>query len=1022
MHHSGPSCIYQPSEWEVAETQFDPEFASRNESVFTIGNGFLGVRGFFEEGYYEEDLFGSVRSLYLNGYYDIAPIEYPESGYGYAKMHQAMVSVANPNSYEIAVDGEVVVVSPGAVSDFSRSLNFRNGILQRSFIWRAKSGARFRFTFNRFASFPRHHLLVNSLEIEALDSEAVVVLRSKVELTAEKIVDESDPRVGGGDSSMKAQLKEIQFVDGVLLLKQRTTRSYHSLAVASAHSVIQSGGDITNESFVVERLDLVVPELEYRFVVKPEALVRVEKLTSYHHSIESKDGDLKGLAIQDVLTAQKDGFTTLAEEQEEYLEKFWEECDVEIRGDTVLQQGIRFALFQLLQSVGRNGRSNVAAKGLTGEGYGGHYFWDTEIYVLPFFIWTKPEIAKALLQYRYSILNRARERAAELDHVGALYPWRTISGDEASSFFPAGTAQYHINADIAFAISKYVDVTGDRSLLAEFGAEMLFEIARFFVDLGSWIPGKGFCFHSVTGPDEYTACVDNNAYTNTMIQQALQSALEAKRVLEHEFPTDWNRLRRDLALHDAEFEEWQKCFEGIYVPFDKELGIIAQDDSFLSKPKWDFQGTPRTKYPLLLHYHYLNIYRHQVLKQADVLMLMYLMPEKYTQALTTRCFDYYEPLTTHDSSLSPAVHATLAANIGKADYAYEYFDRTSRLDLDDICGNTQDGLHIAALAGSWCTLFYGFLGVQIRSNTLRFRPSIPARWNIVRTRLQFRQREIEVVVTPERVEYRLLRGEPLQMMHYHDVVTLTDKPLSMKVSPYLRAVVFDLDGVVTDTAEYHFLAWKQLADELKVPFDREQNEALKGVSRMASLELILGERAAEFSEADKVELAEKKNAYYLASLDKLNEGAVLPGVLELLVELRKAGVKTAIASSSKNARFILGKLGIAELFDEIADGTEVMVSKPDPEVFLLAAKKLGVRPCNCVGVEDADAGIKAIIAAGMVSVGVSMSTQFTEANHHVGSLEGVTLQAFLDLYESPVKGVIGSSRGVASATSAVSSM
>ncbi|MCI5066268.1 beta-phosphoglucomutase [bacterium] len=996
MSAIGPSCIYQPRPWQIVEDGFDPEFAARNESVFTVGNGFLGIRGFFEEDYCEEHPFGSVRSLYLNGFYDIAPIEYPEPAYGYARLHQSMLSVAQPSSFVLAIDGEEVCVTPEGVGEYERTLDFQKGSLVRSFVWSSRSGDRFRFQFTRLASFPRHHLCANALEVHALDNAANLTVRSQIELSSEKLVDPSDPRVGGGDGSMGAPVRDLKVQEDVVVVRQRASRSYHELVLAVSHRSSCEGDGERGLS----HCDKASGALTYECELTPDAPFRVEKFAAYFHSIETKERDLEKRACEEVRKACDEGMETLLEEQAAYLAQFWDECDVKIEGDVALQQGIRFALFQLLQSVGRDGKSNVAAKGLTGEGYGGHYFWDTEIYVLPFFTWTKPEIAKALLRYRYSILNRARERAAELGHEGALFPWRTISGDEASSFFPAGTAQYHINADIAFAISKYVDVTGDTSMLAEFGAEILFEVARFFVSLGSWIPGKGFCFYCVTGPDEYTACVDNNAYTNIIVREALSAAVRAQQVMKSTYGRDWNRLQRDLSLSEAECEEWQRCADGVYVPFDEKRGLIAQDDSFLSKPEWDFAGTPRVKYPLLLHYHYLNIYRHQVLKQADVLMAIYLMPEQFSQAVTTRCFEYYEPRTTHDSSLSPAVHAAVAANIGKPDYAYEYFDRTARLDLDDFCGNTQDGLHIASLAGSWGALFYGFLGVQIRDGLLRFRPSLPTQWENLQTRLHFQGRVIEVFVTTEEIEYRLVEGAPLEMLHYHETFTLGDPVEKRRIAPYLRAVIFDLDGVITDTAEYHFESWKWMADELGVPFSRADNEQLKGVSRTESLERILGARSKDFSEEEKKALASKKNEYYRELLQKLDEKAILPGVLELLQELRKAGVKTAIASSSKNARFILERLGLTELFDAIADGSEVLVSKPDPEVFLLAAKKLGVRPCNCIGVEDAQAGIEAINSAGMTALGVVSDGPLSGAAQLCDNLTGLRLQHLLEVFQS----------------------
>ncbi|MGA1190806.1 MAG: beta-phosphoglucomutase [Bdellovibrionota bacterium] len=986
-----------PLSWSIEERNLSRDAISHHESLFCVGNGFLGVRGFFEEGYEENLSTHTVRSLYLNGFHDTAPIHYPEVGYGWAKVHEAMLSVAHPVNANIRINGERVFVDVDGEHEYVRTLDFRTGCLTRSFIYTTAAGNRFRLEFRRIASLVRQHVLYTGLTITALDEPGSVEIATRIETPVEHHADPDDPRVGAGDASMGACIERLQHEEGVFLLQQRTAHSDRLLATAIAQSLAG------NPAMFVVAEDLRAQDVS--FEVAPDAPVTLETFAAYYYSsmhVPSSAQCREDLVVQaqtECLRARQDGGRRLLEEQEHYLSQFWSECDVQIDGDVVLQQGVRFALFQLLQSVGRDGKTNVAAKGLTGEGYGGHYFWDTEIYVLPFFTWTKPEIARALLHYRFTILPGARKRAAELGHEGALYPWRTISGEEVSSFFPAGTAQYHINADIAFAILQYVEVTEDQKLLADFGAEMLFEIARFFVSLGSEIPGKGYCFHCVTGPDEYTACVDNNAYTNAMIQRALEGAVAAYETLRESFSGKLNELQRVLSLSGDEVARWSEIAASIYIPECDELGIIAQDDTFLSKPHWDFEGTPKDKHPLLLHYHYLNIYRHQVLKQADTLMLMYLMPERYSRALTRRCFHYYEPLTTHDSSLSPAVHSAIAANISEMDFATEYFLKTARLDLDNTCGNTKDGLHIASLAGSWGALFYGFLGVHMREGVLSFRPEMPEAWGTVRVHFQFRGRSLEVEVAHEVITYRLLSGEPIEIRHFFETVTLpAEGAVEISLAPSLKAVLFDLDGVITDTAEYHYRGWKALADELGIAFDREKNEALKGVSRMDSLNRILGERAGEYSPAEKAALAKKKNDYYLKLLEELDESAILPGVKNLLEELKSAGIKTAIASSSKNAPAILSQLGIESLFDAIADGNNVQVSKPDPEVFLLAAEQLRIRPCDCLGVEDAEAGITAIQAAGMRSLGVSVENNLPGATRTVRDLTNETLYSLTSLF------------------------
>jgi alpha,alpha-trehalose phosphorylase len=375
------------------------------------------------------------------------------------------------------------------------------------------------------------------------------------------------------------------------------------------------------------------------------------------------------------------------------LDRFWAGSDVEIDGDGALQQGVRFNLFSLFQSAGRDGRTSLAAKGLTGEGYEGHYFWDTEVFALPFFVYTQPVIARALLRYRCGILDKARARAAEMSQRGALYPWRTIGGEEASAYFPAGTAQYHINADIAHAIGKYVTATGDRSLLLEGGAEVIFETARLWADLGDYVPSRDgeFCLNEVTGPDEYTALVNNNCYTNLMARAHFRYAAALADELAASAPNEYGRLAGRIGLAEGEIVEWRRAADRMRIPRDEGLGIHAQDDSFLTRAVWDFAGTPASMYPLLLHYHPLVIYRHQVLKQPDVVLAQVLLGSQFSMAEKKRNFDYYDPLTTGDSSLSPCIQSVAAADLGSADRAYAYFMRTARMDLDDVNGNVSHG-------------------------------------------------------------------------------------------------------------------------------------------------------------------------------------------------------------------------------------------------------------------------------------------------------------------------------------------
>ncbi len=429
-----------------------------------------------------------------------------------------------------------------------------------------------------------------------------------------------------------------------------------------------------------------------------------------------------------------------------------------------MQQAVRWNLFHLAQATWRAEGAGIPAKGLTGDAYDGHYFWDTETWVLPFLAYTQPRIARNLLRFRHSMLDKARHRAAQLDLRGALFPWRTIGGDEASAYHLAGTAQFHLNADIAYAIRRYVDVRADTSFLVETGAEMLVETARMWVDLGFF--GEDGCFHihGVTGPDEYTAMVDDNAYTNLMARLNLHYAATVVRLLRSEHPDAFASLQAELTLDDSEPDEWDHAADQMYVPHDPVRGITPQDATFLTHERWDLADVPPASFPLLLHHHPLTMYRRQVLKQADVVMAMFLLGNEFDVEQKRRNFAYYDPITTGDSSLSASIQSIVAAEIGEQDAACEYLDYALLVDLADVAGNASDGVHIASAAGSWMALVFGFGGVRDFDGRLTFDPRLPQRFRSLAFSLRFHDRQLRVRLTHEEESYALDEGEPLEIV------------------------------------------------------------------------------------------------------------------------------------------------------------------------------------------------------------------------------------------------------------------
>jgi alpha,alpha-trehalose phosphorylase len=496
---------------------------------------------------------------------------------------------------------------------------------------------------------------------------------------------------------------------------------------------------------------------------------------TYHTSRRVPQEELCERAERTLNRAMGSGFVEILGSQQRYMNDFWEQSDIEVEGDLKIQQALRFNLFHILQATARAEGAGIPAKGLTGHGYEGHYFWDTEIYVLPFLVYTAPRNAKNLLKFRYSVLDKARQRAREVNQRGALFPWRTINGEEASAYYAAGTAQYHINADIMYALKKYVEITGDEAFLHSEGAEMLVETARLWRDLGFFSESRNgrFCIVGVTGPDEYNTVVNNNTFTNLMARENLWFAAATVRKLHDQYRDLFEALVHKTGVGLHEVDEWERAAEMMYLPIDEKLGIHLQDEGFLERRPWDFTNTPAENYPLLLHYHPLVIYRHQVIKQADVLLAMLLLGDQFTTEEKRRNFDFYDPLTTGDSSLSVSIQAIMAFEMGCRDKATEYGRNAFLMDLADVAGNAADGCHIASMGGTWMTAIYGFAGMRDYKGQISFRPLQPLPPIMrIRFRLAVRDQQIEVEITGKAVTYSLRRGKGLTVRHHGEEIDL----------------------------------------------------------------------------------------------------------------------------------------------------------------------------------------------------------------------------------------------------------
>jgi len=957
--------IYPADPWHIREISYSPEYLERNETIFALANGYFGIRGTLDE------TAGNIQpATFINGFYETAPIQYGEKAYGYPEKRQVMICVPEAKNINLVVDGEPFNLSTGKILSYKRTLHMKEGVLVRIVKWESESGKQIELQIRRLVSLPHPHLAAINYAVKPLNFSAEIELISGIKGGIQRKTASNDHRVGSNFDENVLITKKKYVRDYQAILLQKTLSSGLSVMCGVDHQISGGNGIVCSNNINQDGVSL-----SFRTQCEKDSCLIFTKYISYFTSLELPENQLSDNIVHELEDGKHKGFKNLLTEQEAYLASFWNRCDIQIdEGDeALLQQGLRFSMFSLLQAAGRDGLRSVAAKGLTGSGYQGNYFWDTEIYMLPFYTYTCPEIARSLLDFRYRTLEKARKRALIMSQEGALFPWRTINGEENSPYFPAGTAQYHINANIVYGIRQYLKVTKDINWLRQCGAEIIFETARLWHDLGDYIVSKEgkFCINEVTGPDEYTVMVNNNMFTNIMAADHLRFAAEIADYLKREFKEDYQNISTRINLADDEIDQWRKASEMIYIPYNQEQGIHPQDDCFLEKAVWDIAATPKNKFPLIFNYHYLVIYRYQVLKQPDVVLAMFLQGHRFPIWDKWRNFRYYDPLTTGDSSLSPCIQCIEAAEIGLIEKSYYYFMRTARMDIDNVNGNVKDGIHAAAMAGTWLAIICGFAGMRDTGRLISFKPVLPKTFRRLKFRLMYRHRLLEINITPQSVQYLLIDGKKLTIKHeYEEVSLLPNQPFELSLRPALKAVIFDLDGVITNTAEYHYQAWKHLSDELGIPFDRKFNERLKGIDRIKSLELILERGNIKLSESKKIELAVQKNQYYQKLITGITSENILPGISNFLRELKGSGIKTAIASISKNAITVLKSLGIKDQFDFIVDAADIVKGKPDPEIFFRAAEGLKVLPRDCTGIEDSSAGIESIKQAGMYSLGV----------------------------------------------------
>ncbi len=771
--------------WALVERIWSEDRMGVGETLFTVANGYLGMRGNASEGRDAHE-----HGTFINGFHETFAIRHAEQAYGFAEVGQTIVNVPDAKIMRLYVDDEPLVLDIAELLEYERRLDFQDGVLRRDLLWKLPSGKLVRVRSERMVSFVERHVAIMTFEVTVENADAAIVVSSQVlnrqdgqdEYGNRGMPPEQVPAIGF-DPRRAERISERVLVpvdywqrDGRSTLSYRVAHSHMTLSVMADHQV-----ETTN---AVTRAESITPDMAkvaFSIAGKQGVPTKITKVVAYHSSRGVPPRELcdRGGRTLDRILAEP--IAVHFARQREWMDAFWGRSDVELPAHPQFQQAIRWNLFQLAQASARADGAGVPAKGVTGTGYSGHYFWDTEIYVMPFLTYTSPLFARNALKMRERMLPAARRRARQLNEGGALFPWRTISGEEASAYYAAGTAQYHINADITYALAKYVRASGDIDFLARGAIDIAVETARLWATLGFWRRTGEYTFHihGVTGPDEYTTVVNDNLFTNVMARFNLRYAAEAVRQLRTEFPEAYRRMVERVALDPAEVDEWDAAADAMMIPYSEAFGIHPQDAHFLDREIWDLEATPKDQLPLLLNFHPLVIYRFQVLKQADVVLALFLASDEFSAAGKRADFDYYDPLTTGDSTLSAVVQSIIAAEIGYQGLALEYFEHALFVDLDDLHHNADDGVHVASTGGVWSALVYGFGGLRDAGGRLTFDPRLPVDWPELIYRLRVGESALRVSVRQDEIEF-VVDGPPLEVVvrgDTHEVVSVLVVPL-----------------------------------------------------------------------------------------------------------------------------------------------------------------------------------------------------------------------------------------------------
>ncbi len=988
----------QYKNWIISEDKFDAEYSGKAESVMTQGNGYLGLRAVYEEPYA-----GQTRGLFVAGTYNKA----------FRNETTELPNAADFTEIRIWLDNEPFSMDRGTVLEYSKELILKNGEIVRTVLWESPYRKRYKLVFKKFVSLDDLHLICIKAEITCLDIDAQV-----------RIVTGIDGRMTNSGSQHFIEDDKRVYDRECLQLIQTTSESNIDFVFNCACSLKNGKSSFHKKDFHVERRSIFG---SYEFRAEKDSRIVFEKYANVFTSRDKeyikayRAEELKEKSLEHIKKASREGYDVLFKKSSQRWQDYWENCGVEIESSNAMDQmALRFTQYHLLiMTPAHDERFSIAAKGLTGEGYKGHIFWDTELFILPYFQYTMPYIAGQLLKFRHLTLEGARDKAQRYGYGGAMYPWEVaFSGEEETPEWAAlniitgkpqriwsGIKEHHITADIAYAVWQHYLSTGDWDFMRNCGIETMLECAGFWCSRASWnAAGKKSEIRDVIGPDEYTEHIDNNAYTNHMAGYVLKKTAELIKIIKETDKKLFAQLEQKFGLTDRG-NKYAEISENLYLPQPGEGGIIPQDDTFLKKSVIDISKYRESdlKQSILLDYSREQVINLQVLKQADVVMLLYTLKRYFDKKVIRANWKYYEEKTIHDSSLSMAVHCITAVYSGDISAAYDCFKEACLIDIGQNPHSSDTGIHAAALGGVWLAAVFGFGGVFNNEGRLELDPVLPDGWTGLKFAITWKNKKVWIEINKNMITLTSTEKSVMDIRIYGKDYAFEER-LSV---PYksggghgleqYRAVIFDLDGVIVSTDEQHFEAWNKIAEEEGIYFDREINNRLRGVSRMESLEILLERSEKEYTSERKQELAQKKNEYYKALIQRLTPQDILPGVRSFLDSLRGAGIKTAIASSSKNARTILRLIGLESQFDVIVSGEDISKSKPDPEVYQIAALRLGLEPGVCLVVEDARAGVDAALVAGMKVMGVGDAASYARSTIARSSLENLTLAELIEV-------------------------